>query len=46
MTDKPLITVRDLSVHFPIGGGALFGHQHYVKAVNKVTIDIAPGTFF
>ncbi len=46
MTDKPLITVRDLSVHFPIGGGALFGHKHLVRAVNKVSIDIAPGTFF
>jgi oligopeptide/dipeptide ABC transporter ATP-binding protein len=46
MTDKPLITVRDLSVHFSIGGGAFFGHQNYVKAVNKVSIDIAPGTFF
>ena len=46
MTDTPLITVRDLSVHFAIGGGAFFGHQKYVKAVNKVSIDIAPGTFF
>ena len=46
MTDQPLITVRDLSVHFPIGGGGVFGKQRYVKAVNNVSIDIAPGTFF
>ena len=45
MTDKPLITVRDLSVHFPIGG-AVFTKQKYIKAVNKVSIEIAPGTFF
>ena len=46
MTDQPLITVRDLSVHFPIGGGGVFGKQRYVKAVNNVSIEIAPGTFF
>lgn len=46
MTDKPLISVRNLSVHFPIGGSALFGTQNYVKAVNKVSIEIEPGTFF
>ena len=46
VNDKPLISVRDLSVHFPIGGGALFGHQHVVRAVNKVSMDIGAGTFF
>ena len=45
MTDQPLTTVRDLSVHCAIGGG-FFGHKNYVKAVNKVSIEIAPGTFF
>jgi len=45
VTDKPLITIRDLSVHFPIGGG-LFGNKAVVRAVNKVSLDIPAGTFF
>ncbi|MFQ5468067.1 MAG: ATP-binding cassette domain-containing protein, partial [Kiloniellaceae bacterium] len=45
MTGKPLITVRDLSVHFSIGG-ALLGQKNIVRAVNKVSLDIAAGTFF
>ncbi len=45
MTDKPLISVRDLSVHFSIGG-TLFGPKKYVRAVDNVSIDIAAGTFF
>ncbi|MFQ5786012.1 MAG: ABC transporter ATP-binding protein [Alphaproteobacteria bacterium] len=45
MTEKPLITVRDLSVHFPIGG-ALFGHKSVVRAVNKVSMEIPAGTIF
>ena len=45
MTDKPLISVRDLSVHFAIGG-TLFGQKKFVRAVDNVSIDIAAGTFF
>ncbi len=45
MTATPLISVRDLSVHFPIGG-ALFGPKLFVRAVDHVSIDIAAGTFF
>jgi oligopeptide/dipeptide ABC transporter ATP-binding protein len=32
-------------VHFPIAGG-LFGPKKFVRAVDDVSIDIAPGTFF
>jgi oligopeptide/dipeptide ABC transporter ATP-binding protein len=45
VTDKPLISVSDLSVHFSIGGG-LFGSKNFVRAVDNVSIDIAAGTFF
>jgi len=45
VTAKPLISVSDLSVHFPIGG-TMFGQKRFVRAVDKVSIDIAPGTFF
>ena len=43
--DKPLITARDLSVHFPLGGG-LFGKRASLKAVDGVNIDIERGSFF
>ncbi len=45
MSDKPLISVRDLSVHFALSG-TLFGPKLFVRAVDEVSIDIAPGTFF
>ena len=45
MTDTPLISASNLSVHFPIAGG-LFGPKKFVRAVDDVSIDIAPGTFF
>lgn len=45
MTDKPLISVRNLSVHFSIGG-KLFGPKRFVRAIDNVSIDIAAGTFF
>ncbi|MBE9555316.1 MAG: ATP-binding cassette domain-containing protein [Proteobacteria bacterium] len=45
MTDKPLISVSNLSVHFSIGG-KLFGPKRFVRAVDNVSIDIAAGTFF
>ncbi|MFT4959453.1 MAG: oligopeptide/dipeptide ABC transporter ATP-binding protein [Paracoccaceae bacterium] len=46
MTDKPLISARDLSVHYPLRGGGLFGPKPVVRAVEKVSVDIAKGSFF
>ena len=45
MTDKPLMSVQNLAVHFPLGG-TLFGPKKFVHAVDNVSIDIAAGTFF
>jgi oligopeptide/dipeptide ABC transporter ATP-binding protein len=45
MTGKPVISVRDLAVHFPIGGG-LFGSKAVVRAVEGVSLDIPRGSFF
>lgn len=46
MTDKPLISARELSVHYPLRGGSLFGPKPVVRAVEKVSVDIAKGSFF
>jgi oligopeptide transport system ATP-binding protein len=47
MTDthpEPLISIRDLKVHFPHGGASLFSRSRkVVKAVDGVTLDIYPG---
>src|SRR5260221_2315698 len=41
---QPLISIRDLTVHFPLAGGSLFRRsRHVVKAVDGVTLDISPG---
>ena len=41
---EPLISIRDLKVHFPAAGGSLFGRaRQTVKAVDGVTLDIYPG---
>lgn len=45
MTQKPLITAQNLSVHYPLRGG-LIGPKPYVGAVENVTIEIAAGSFF
>jgi oligopeptide/dipeptide ABC transporter ATP-binding protein len=45
MSVKPLITARNLSVHFQLRGG-LIGPKQFVRAVENVNIDIAPGSFF
>ena len=45
MTDTPLISVSDVSVHFPLSGTP-FGPKLFVRAVDNVSIDIAAGTFF
>src|SRR5438552_7361402 len=42
--ERPLISIRDLKVHFPAAGGSLFGRaRQTVKAVDGVTLDIYPG---
>jgi len=45
MSVSPLISVRDLAVHFGLRGGG-FGKRPVVRAVEGVNIDIAPGSFF
>jgi oligopeptide/dipeptide ABC transporter ATP-binding protein len=42
---KPVISVRDLAVHFPIGRG-LFTPKTVVRAVEGVNLDIPKGSFF
>jgi len=45
--DKPLISIRDLKVYFPVSGGSLFSRsQRVVKAVDGVTLDIYSGETF
>jgi len=46
MSDDLLIEARDLSVHFPIRGGGLFGPAVVVRAVEGVNLDIEKGSFF
>ncbi|HVJ54776.1 MAG TPA: dipeptide ABC transporter ATP-binding protein [Aliidongia sp.] len=38
----PLLTVRDLRVHFPVTGG-MFAEKRVVKAVDGVSFDLYPG---
>ena len=45
MSDKPIVSARRLSVHYPIGGG-LFARKMYVRAVENVNLDIPKGSFF
>lgn len=45
MTD-PILSVRDLQVHYPIGGGFLKGKPQTVRAVDGVSFDILPGQIF
>ena len=44
MSQQPLITARNLSVHYPLRG-SLIGPTPVVRAVENVTIEIAPGSF-
>ncbi len=44
--NKPLISTRDLSVHYPLRGGGLFGPKPVVRAVEGVNIEIDKGNFF
>jgi oligopeptide/dipeptide ABC transporter ATP-binding protein len=45
MSDKPLMSVRDLAVHYPLSG-SLFGPKPVVRAVEGVNLDIEKGSFF
>lgn len=45
MTQTPLISARGLSVHFPLRG-TLIGPAPVVRAVENVSLEIAPGSFF
>ncbi len=46
MSNDILIKARDLSVHYPLSGGGLFGPKPVVKAVDGINLDIAKGSFF
>ena len=46
MSDNVLIQARDLSVHYRLSRGSLFGPTPVVKAVEGVNLDIAKGSFF
>ncbi|MFN3169454.1 MAG: dipeptide ABC transporter ATP-binding protein [Hyphomicrobiales bacterium] len=41
--EAPLLSVRNLSVHYPIGSQGLFGKRDILKAVDNVSFDIWPG---
>lgn len=45
MTDRNHVSVRNLSVHYGVGGG-LFAKGGVVKAVDNVSLDIPRGSFF
>ena len=40
---SPLLSVRDLKVHFPIRGGLFGGKRGAVRAVDGVSFDVFPG---
>ena len=42
---ETIISAKNLSVHFPIGGG-LFTPKLYVQAVDGINLDIPKGSFF
>jgi oligopeptide transport system ATP-binding protein len=43
MTDRPLLSVRELRKHFPLRGGVFAREVQSVRAVDGVSFDIAPG---
>ena len=45
MSEKPIITARNLSVKFRIGGGFMMKNV-YLRAVNNVNVDIPRGSFY
>jgi oligopeptide/dipeptide ABC transporter ATP-binding protein len=42
-TDAPLLSVRDLTKHFPITGGVMRRVVGAVRAVDGISFDVAPG---
>ncbi len=46
MTGAPLLTVRDLKVHFPIRGGLFGAPVGHVRAVDGISFDIHAGETF
>ena len=45
MTEKPIISIKNLNVEFPIGR-TLFGKPPMLRAVNNVSLEIMPGQFY
>ena len=45
MTEKPLISIKNLNVEFPIGR-TIFGKPPMLRAVNNVSLEIMPGQFY
>jgi len=45
MSVKPLIIAENLSVHYPLRG-RLIGPKPFIRAVENVNIEIAPGSFY
>jgi peptide/nickel transport system ATP-binding protein len=43
MIAAPILSVRDLQVHFPTGGGLLRRNTGVVRSVDGVSFDLAPG---
>jgi oligopeptide/dipeptide ABC transporter ATP-binding protein len=43
MTDTPLLRIRDLHMHFPVREGILLRAHRFNRAVDGVSLDIAPG---
>ena len=39
----PIVSIRDLAVHFPVGGGFLGGTRRWLHAVDGVDLDLEPG---
>jgi oligopeptide/dipeptide ABC transporter ATP-binding protein len=44
VTDSPLIEVRNLDVHFPLGRGLFSRNRSVLKAVNNISFQVAPGS--
>src|ERR1700744_981046 len=43
LSNKPILAVRDLKVHYPVRGGVLSGSKLFVKAVDGVSFSVEPG---
>ena len=43
MEDRPLLTVKDLAVHFPVGGGFLNRRRETVYAVDGLDLELSRG---